>query len=78
VPADRLLTTPEGRAIARYQRRPTDENRPMADGAELVEGVGVKDAIAAMLAAFGGWRVAAAPWLAEELVRAGARPHRHA
>ena len=78
MPADQLLTTPEGRAIARYQRRSTEDDRPMADLVEPVEGAAVEEVVAAIMAAFRGWRVAAAPGLAEELVRAGARPHRHA
>ena len=29
--ADQLLTTPDGRTIARFQRREADDGRPMAD-----------------------------------------------
>ena len=76
--ADQLLTTPAGRAVARFQRRVADDGRPMADLVELLDGVDAGDAVPAMVAAFRGWRVAAPPVLARELLHAGARPQRHA
>jgi hypothetical protein len=75
---DQLLTAPDGRPLARYQRRLADDDRPMADLVELVDGVEEAEAVPALMAAFAGWRVGAAPPLARALVAAGARTHRHA
>ena len=75
---DQLLTAPDGRPLARYQRRLADDHRPMADLVELVDGVEEAEAVPALMAAFAGWRVGAAPTLAKALVAAGARMHRHA
>jgi hypothetical protein len=76
--ADQLLTTPDGRVIARYARRTAEDGRPMADLFALADGVDPAEAVPAILIALRGWRVAAAPDLAHELVLAGARAHRHA
>ncbi|HZB78204.1 MAG TPA: hypothetical protein VE526_18370 [Solirubrobacteraceae bacterium] len=76
--ADQLLTTPDGRTIACFQRREADDGRPMADLLALADGVEAGLAVPVIVDAFRGWRVAAAPSLARELVHAGARPRRHA
>src|SRR5687768_14171607 len=75
---DQVLTAPDGRPLARYRRRLADDDRPMADLVELVEGVREAEAVPALMAAFAGWRVGAAPALAQALLAAGARTHRHA
>lgn len=75
---DQALTAPDGRLLARYQRRLADDDRPMADLVELADGVEEAAAVPALMAAFAGWRVGAAPPLGKALVAAGARTHRHA
>ena len=58
---DQVLTAPDGRLLARYQRRLADDDRPMADLVELADGVQEAEAVPALMAAFAGWRVERRP-----------------